>query len=182
MSHRAVLLRLFYFPHCDESLADCHPRPLASEGEDGISGHPWEDVASGERGGGDLRPTGRLVLEDEENIHRADFSALVVGSVQPEDLIGAVFLGGYLARKDRRGVVATDFRVAHSPRPGPHVDRVGEEFDGFEAGGVVGADRRQDHIELHILRGVHPEDGRGADGGGADIKRVALLVGYPRLV
>jgi hypothetical protein len=105
----------------------------------------------------------------------------VVLTEEPEELMIAL-LGSLASRTDGHGVVATALDVTGASGPSTDILGISKKLNRRETSGIVRADRRADDIELCMGRGGDAEERSGGDEGGAEVKRVAKLVGNPVLV
>ncbi|KAI3479786.1 hypothetical protein L1887_58181 [Cichorium endivia] len=153
----------------------------AQEREDRVARHTGQDGAVIERGGGDLvvggLAVGRLVAEDDKEVHGAHLGELPVGTKQPEHLVVALLerLHGGLRGA---GVVGGELVAARSAGPGTHDVGAREQADGLgaRAGRVVVAYGAADAEELRLGGDTHAERVGRADERGAQVERLALAV------
>jgi hypothetical protein len=78
--------------------------------------------------------------------------------------------GGIDLGDDAGGIICADFGGAGTAWPGTHFVPRRHEFDGFEAGGVVGSDGRGDDVQQG--RGSRPDanGSLGPDERGAEVQ------------
>ena len=160
------------------SLGDLELVPLAGELDDGLASDTGENETV-QRSSDELLLT-LLVDPQEEDVHGASLHDDAVGT-HAQQLAVALLLP-LVGGQNGGGVVSAELVSAVTTRPGTDVLLIGNQLDGLEAGGVVGAGGRADGVHLAGLGRMHAEEGIGGNAGRADVQRVALAGRNPVLV
>ena len=77
------------------------------------------------------------------------------------------------------GVVGAHLGEATATRPGPDIAGVTQEVDRFEARGVVGTHRAQQHEQPRVVSRGHAQGGLRPYHGGPDVERGGRVVRNP---
>ncbi len=144
-------------------LGDAEP-PLAHQGQHRVARHAGQDRAAERR-------RDDLVADLQHDVHRADLvDVLALAAVEPQHLREPVVLGLFSGVEARR-VVDAGLGAAHAALHRAHVLVDHEDLHRVHALGVIGADRRQDHVVDVGLRRPHAEEGLVGDDRGPHVER-----------
>lgn len=158
---------------------DAVAKTLAGELKNAASRDTIENQSVVEGRGNDLCPAGLLILPHNEEVAGTGLGAVLLLSVQPENLAETT-AAGLNGSQQRGAVVGTDLGVAESTNPGAnHILGTRVELhaaDGRVHDGHVGAD----DVEHGLGRCLNAELGLGSDHGRAEVKEGAgALAGQP---